>query len=459
MSWRLLQLALLVIALILALAVVVQLDDPAFTAVRAWAATGLIVLGLGMALLHIRARGWMRASFGVACLSACWVAGWLMVAGLAGHVLYVPHAARNSILQAAEREPARMAALGEHLVIGYDDSAEVRELARRGLIGGVFVTKHNIVGKTSTQLRAELDGFQDVRRRAGLPPLLIATDQEGGAVSRLSPLVPYQPPLASLANAPDAEQRTAEYGSRQGRALAELGINANFSPVVDLKPEHPPDPSDRHTRIAERAIAADPGIVSGVALAYSRALVSQGVMPTLKHFPGLGNVVGDTHRNSAHLTTPLAQLMARDWLPFRYVLDHVPAMLMVSHVTLDAIDPSAPASLSRSVLTGLLREHWQYQGVLISDDLSMAAVYDRGLCHASLAAINAGQDLLLISYDWRKYYSVMDCLRQAMDAGKLPDLSPSHRRLDAQPWRRAASSNDNELRLCEGSDPVPNLAI
>jgi len=437
MSWRrLLQLALLVIAL----ALVSQLDDPTFTPVRAWVAAGLIVLGLGMALLHIRARGWMRASFGIACLTACWVAGWLMVAGLAGHVLYVPNAARNSILQAAEREPARMAALGEHLVIGYEDSGEVRELARRGLIGGVFVTKYNIIGKTSTQLRAELDGFQDVRRRAGLPPLLIATDQEGGFVSRLSPLVPYQPPLASLTDAPDAELHAAEYGSRQGRALAELGINVNFSPVVDLKPEHPPDPSDRHTRIAERAIAADPDSVTRIALAYSRALVSQGVMPTLKHFPGLGNVVGDTHRSSAHLTTPLAQLMARDWRPFRDVLDHVPAMLMISHVTLDAVDPDTPASLSRPVLTGLLREHWQYQGILISDDLSMAAVYDHGLCHASLAAINAGQDLLLISYDWRKYYSVMDCLRLAMDTGKLRDLSPSHRRLNAQPWRRTATA-------------------
>jgi hypothetical protein len=126
------------------------------------------------------------------------------------------------------------------------------------LIGGVFVSHHNIIGKTPAQLRAELDSFQSVRRRAGLPPLLIATDQEGGSVSRLSPLAPHQPPMASLVDATDAEQRATDYGSRQGHALAELGINVNFSPVVDLRPSRPPDPSDHHTRIADRAIAAVP---------------------------------------------------------------------------------------------------------------------------------------------------------------------------------------------------------
>jgi len=114
-------------------------------------------------------------------------------------------------------------------------------------------------------------------------------------------------------------------------------------------------------------------------------------------------------------------------------------MLMVGHVTLDAVDQTRPASLSRPVLTGLLRDRWHYDGVLISDDFSMAPVYDRGLCSASLEALDAGEDLLLISYDWQQYYTVMDCLRQAADTGKLPDLSQSHRRLEMQPWRQVVS--------------------
>lgn len=419
-----------VLALVIALALASRLADPVFAAIRVGSALTLVALGLGMAIHHGRCRTGLDFGLGAA---------WLLAAGLAGSAIYAPYAARTAIMHAAEREPARMAALGEHLVIGYDDIREVRELARRGLIGGVFVTRRNIAGKTPLQLRAELTGLQTIRRLAGLPPLLIATDQEGGPVSRMSPLVPHQPPLASVAGRPDEVRRAKAYGTLQGAALARLGFNVDFSPVVDLRPNRPPDPEDLHTRIADRAIAADPDTVARVALAYSRALADQGVTPTLKHFPGLGSVGADTHLVDAHLATPVAELAERDWLPFRYVLDRAPAMLMVGHVTLDAVDPTRPASLSRPVLTGLLRDRWNFQGILISDDLSMAPAYERGLCRASLEALGAGQDLLLIAYDWRQYYGVMDCLRHAADAGTLPDLSASHSRLAAQPWRRATA--------------------
>ena len=213
--------------------------------------------------------------------------------------------------------------------------------------------------------------------------------------------------------------------------------------MVDLKPDTPPGLLDRYTRIAERAIAADPAAVSRIALAYSRALAEQGVTPTLKHFPGLGDVTGDTHLRSAHLTTPAARLAARDWQPFRHVLQHAPAMLMVGHATLDALDPSRPASLSRPLLTGLLREEWHYHGLPISDDMTMAAVYDQGLCQASAEALNAGMDVLLIAYDWEKYYEVMDCLRRATLNGSLASLKASHQRLYRASWRKLYGAKAN----------------
>ncbi|MDP3213539.1 MAG: glycoside hydrolase family 3 N-terminal domain-containing protein [Deltaproteobacteria bacterium] len=408
-----------------------KLSDPTLTAVRDWLAPLLLALSLVMALVLFRYCTRFRPLF---------VLAWLAAAGLAGQTLYASWSVRNAVLQAAQHNPARLAALGQHLIIGYDTPDDVRELARHGLIGGLFVTRRNIAGKTAAQLSEELAGLQAIRRNAGLPPLMITTDQEGGAVSRLSPIVPYQPPLSSLAGRPDAQRLAAKYGRMQAEHLVRLGINVNFSPVVDLKPHHPPSPLDWYTRIADRAIDSDPDTVSRIALAYSQALVEAGVTPTLKHFPGLGNVRDDTHLRSAHLSTPAEQLAARDWLPFRHVLERTPAMLMVGHATLDAIDPSRPASLSRPILNGLLRKQWQYDGILIGDDMTMAAVYDRGLCRASLEALEAGQDLLLVAYDWTKYYVVMDCLRRADAAGRLPDLSESRRRLQNPPWRRSVAS-------------------
>lgn len=413
-----------------ALGLAYELADPAFATVRDWLAPLLLALGLTFFLWRISVRDLARKAVALA---------WLAVAALAGMSMLMDWSARAEVFRAAAREPAQMAALGQHLVIGYDRPDEVRELARRGLIGGLFVTQRNIAGKSADQLRTELADLQAVRRSAGLPPLMIATDQEGGPVSRLSPLVPRQPPLAELAGRPDAERDAADYGRRQAEALSRLGINVNFSPVVDLKPDRPPSPLDQHTRIAERAIAADPGTVSRIALAYSRALAEHGVTPTLKHFPGLRDVREDTHLRDAHLAASVEQLARRDWQAFRYVLDRTPAMLMVGHATLDAIDPSHPASLSHAVLTGLLRDRWLYDGILISDDMSMAPVYDRGLCRASVEALNAGQDLLLIAYDWRKYYVVMDCLQRAEAVSKLTDLGGSNRRLRAQAWRQGAA--------------------
>lgn len=415
------------------------LPDPHLLPVRAWLAPSLLLmaaLGLALALRRRPQQKWRAA--GLALL-------WLAVAALSAFTASAHYRYRQALLRASAIDPALMARLGEHLVIGYDKPEELHELARRGLIGGVFVTRRNAEGKSFEQLRAELASLQALRRQAGLPPLMIATDQEGGPVSRLSPPLPQQaalstvldPTLALGQTRQDIAQRAAQYGTEQARALAALGVNTNFSPVVDLKPAHASGILDLHTRIAARAIAADPDSVTLVAQAYSQASLAQGVMPTLKHFPGLGSIAADTHHFSAHLGGSLQDLSARDWRPFQLVLEQTPAMLMVGHVAVDALDSANPASVSPAVLNGLLRQQWRFNGVLISDDMSMAPIYNRGLCRSAVESLNAGMDLLLISYDWEKYYGVMDCLRRAEQSGALRSLEHSQRRLRALAMYRA----------------------
>lgn len=411
-----------------------HLQNPHLLPVRAWAEPVLLLVGMmGLAAtLYWRPRQlWITLS-----ISALWLAAiGFIVAGASAQYRH-----RQAILQAADRNPELMARLGEHLVVGYDNPQEIRKLAQRGLIGGIFITRHNVAGKSFEQLRVELAMLQAVRRQAKLPPLIIATDQEGGPVSRLSPPLPLQPALASVL-ADDAlpheiEQRARRYGETQAGALAALGINTNFSPVVDLKPTRATSSLDFHTQIAKRAIASDPDTVTQVALAYSQALLQRGVMPTLKHFPGLGSVSVDTHHFNAYLNSSLPDLQARDWRPFQQILSQTPALLMVGHVTVNALDKSRPASVSAAVLSGLIRQQWQFDGVMISDDLSMAPIYNRGLCRSSIESLNAGMDLLLISYDWKKYYLILDCLQHAEKTGALAPLEKSHQRLQALPWNR-----------------------
>jgi beta-N-acetylhexosaminidase len=340
---------------------------------------------------------------------------------------------RSRVLAA---DAAQLEKLGRHFVVGYRDAAELERLIARRAIGGVFVGARNVEGLSADAIRVQIEGWQDTRRQQGLPPLLIATDQEGGAVSRLSPPLPRQPPIASVAahHHADGEARKAAahaYGATQGRALADAGINLNFAPVVDLN-KNLVNPNDRHTRIRDRAISGDPAVVAEVARYYCRGLREAGVHCTLKHFPGLGGVFEDTHLEAGHLREPLAALENGDWIPFRALMGGT-AFTMLSHARLTALDAERPVSFSPAVVSGLLRQTWGHNGVLITDDFSMGAVYasKEGVAAASIAALDAGVDLILVSYDPAQYFPMMDAVLAAdRDGGLSPAvLAHSARRL------------------------------
>ena len=267
--------------------------------------------------------------------------------------------------------------------------------------------------------------MQAARRRQGLPELLVTTDQEGGVVSRLSP--PLDAHAAAIRNrgassgrAPSGARPCADYAAAQARDLADLGVNVNLAPVVDL--DHGVvNPGDRLTRISTRAISADPQIVAEVAEDYCAQLSTAGVRCTLKHFPGLGRVFADTHLESADLALPPGELASTDWLPFRALMRRPDIIVMLGHARLTAVDATRPASFSQPVVHGLLRTEWGYDGLLMTDDFSMGAVTrsPEGIGGGSVAALNAGVDLILVSYDPDQFYVVMHALIGAARAGVL----------------------------------------
>jgi beta-N-acetylhexosaminidase len=267
--------------------------------------------------------------------------------------------------------------------------------------------------------------------------LIVSADQEGGIVAHLAPPLPRQPALATLVDLPpDSRSRRAEeFGRRQGEALAGIGVTLNLAPVLDLRPHWTRNRFDFHTLIRQRAISDDPATVSAIGLGYVQGLQASGVSAAVKHFPGLGRVAADTHHFSARLETSRQDLDATDWRPFREVLAGSSAALMVGHVTLAAIDPDRPASHSKRVLDGLLRHDWNYQGVIITDDLVMGAIYGGDVCKAVVEALNGGADLLLVAYDGAQFYRVFGCAKQALARGELDlaMLGASEARL--QRWR------------------------
>jgi beta-N-acetylhexosaminidase len=327
---------------------------------------------------------------------------------------------RRAVLAA---DPQRLERLGRHVLVGYRSADTLQALIERRAIAGIFLSARNVAGKTPHAIRQETDALQEVRRRQGLAPLWIATDQEGGAVSRLSPPLTRMPPIADIValHRDRAERLLAvrQYAARQGRDLAALGVNLNFAPVVDLN-HGVQNPDDRLTRIATRAISADPAVVTEVAGLYCATLRLTGVHCTLKHFPGLGRVYEDTHKVTAELAALPNELETSDWLPFRQLMADAP-FTMLGHARLTALDRDRPASFSHAVVTDLLRDAWKHDGILLTDDFSMGAVTlsREGAAQGAIAALNAGVDLILISYDPDQYFPVMHALLAADRAGTL----------------------------------------
>lgn len=313
---------------------------------------------------------------------------------------------------------------GQHIIVGYTDVENIKQLIEKGSIGGVFVTQRNIEGKAYEEFKSELESFQVLQKNQGRNPLLIMTDQEGGIVSRLSPPLAQKPSLASLISEVEGPQEidrlVKEYASSQAQELADIGINVNLAPVVDLNYGIVSN-KDRYSKISQRAISSDPDTVSHVGLLYSQTLLDNGVIPTLKHFPGLGSIEEDTHISQARLTKPVHELETSDWVPFREILTESKAFMMLSHVVLESIDPDNPVSISSEVISGVLRDDWQHDGILITDDFSMAPIfnYQAGIDQAAVNSINAGVDLILISYDHDLYFEVIDSLIEADIKGKI----------------------------------------
>lgn len=334
--------------------------------------------------------------------------------------------------------------LGQHFIVGYRSLDEAQALVKNGAVGGFYIAGRNVQGKSLEQIKEEVDFLQQLQKENHRPPLIIATDQEGGPVSRLTPPLTHQPSLGSLlsnnpichpefiSGSPDnlCKNLISDYVTKQAQELKNIGVNVNFSPVVDIQP-NTVYTQDKYTKISSRAISANPQIVSEVGLIYSQILQSNQIFPTLKHFPGIGEVKNDTHLTSAHLTKTKSELEKTDWLPFKTIAMQSASLVMLSHVILDDVD-NLPSSYSEKVI-GILRNDWKIQNVLITDDFSMGAIYysQDKVAGATVKTLNAGADLILISFDNDLYYEAISSALTAFQNGNLnkTKLDQSHSRL------------------------------
>jgi beta-N-acetylhexosaminidase len=258
-----------------------------------------------------------------------------------------------------------------------DDTAQ---FLRDNHIRAVCLFRQNMVN--AAQLRKLT---ADLRAVMG-PNALIGIDQEGGAVVRATWLP--APPAAMSLGATDDVALAHAVGAAVARGIRSLGFNWNFAPVLDLN-NNPANPV-----IGERSFGADPQRATELALAWMEGSLSEGVACCVKHFPGHGDTHVDSHRDLPTVDKPRSALDALELAPFK-AARRVPAM-MSAHIVYPALDAEHPATLSRKILTDLLRTEWDYRGVIITDGMDMHAIAGRyGVGNAAVQALAAGADMVM----------------------------------------------------------------
>ena len=252
---------------------------------------------------------------------------------------------------------------------------------------GLILFARNL--QSYAQIRALIDAVRDV---VGSDELLVLIDQEGGRVQRLRPPLGRKlPPAAAFGRTFKRDPAGAAAAAfAVARLLAKdlkaLGINTNCAPVVDL-----PVPGS-HEIIGDRAYGSAPAQVTALAKAVAEGLIAGGVLPVVKHIPGHGRATADSHLALPVVTESRAELSATDFAPFK-ALAHMPAA-MTAHVVFLSIDPSAPASTSAIVTREIIRGEIGFDGLLMSDDLSMKALSGDMRARAQ-RVIAAGSDVAL----------------------------------------------------------------
>lgn len=236
-----------------------------------------------------------------------------------------------------------------------------------------------------------------LREASGRENVFIFIDQEGGKVQRLHPpLAPHYPEARTMGVLYEKDQekglRASWIMSRlHAFDLTKLGINANCLPVLDVPMQ------GAHDIIGTRAYAFKPEIVTALGFAAASGLLDGGVLPVMKHIPGHGRAFSDTHVAPAHVNTPLNVLEQHDFVPFRNLAD-LPAA-MTAHILYESIDSRVPATLSKRVIDHVIRETIGFDGVLISDDISMKALSEFNVsgdfAYLTHQVFTAGCDIIL----------------------------------------------------------------
>ncbi|CAI6040124.1 Beta-hexosaminidase [Paenibacillus sp. JJ-100] len=291
-----------------------------------------------------------------------------------------------------------------------DDQA--KQMIANQKIGGIIFYANNV-----TTLQGTAAFVQSIKEenQQNPVPILMSVDQEGGKVNRMPDTVESIPSNRIVGKTNDPEL-AEEMGALLARQIKLAGFNVDFAPVLDIN-SNPKNPV-----IGDRSFGTSPDLVTRMGIAEMKGLRNEGVIPVVKHFPGHGDTSVDSHLDLPVVNKSEKQLAELEWIPFQAAVKEQAEAVMVAHILFPELDPKYPASLSDVIIGDHLRGKLKYDGVVITDDLSMGAISKNyPLEEAAVATVHAGSDILLVAHSYESAKTIFDTLISAVKSGEIKE--------------------------------------
>ncbi len=294
-------------------------------------------------------------------------------------------------------------------IVSTSVDSKFKSLAKRG-VGGVILFDQNI--KNSDQL---IKLTNEIKAAAGDIPILIGMDEEGGRVTRLPSDVLSMPSAYSLAKSGDPKYVQSAWKNLSSQ-IKSFGLSTGFSPVLDIWSN--PD----NEAIGDRAFGRTANEVCSYGMAALQAMLSENVIAVAKHFPGHGDTDVDSHYGLPIVSKTEKDLDKMELRPFKAAIKNGVPAIMVAHILCTKLDPDNPATLSRRIVTDLLKKELGFDGVVFTDDLTMGAISESyTVAEASVKALNAGCDMILSCFGYDNTSDAIKAITTAVTGGKLSE--------------------------------------
>ncbi|WP_339242152.1 beta-N-acetylhexosaminidase [Paenibacillus sp. FSL R5-0517] len=310
-----------------------------------------------------------------------------------------------------------------------DDQA--KQMIADQKVGGIIFYANNV-----TTLEGTAKFVQSIKEtnQSNPVPIFMSVDQEGGKVSRMPENVESIPSNQKVGKTKDSALAET-MGELLARQVQLAGFNVDFAPVLDVN-SNPKNPV-----IGDRSFGSSADLVLRMGIAEMKGLRNEGIIPVVKHFPGHGDTSVDSHLDLPVVNKTEKQLAELEWIPFQAAVKEQVEAVMVAHILFPKLDPDHPASLSDVIIGEHLRGKFKYNGVVITDDLSMGAIAKNfKLNEAALATVKAGSDILLVAHSYESAKTIFDTLVSAVKSG---DISES--RIDESVYRILALKQQYKL--------------